>query len=549
MKVLLITSRSWAGYNISPPIGLYHLKTALARRDIDSEILDFDLMSGEEQLERARNGHYSVIGMSVTHINMADDLDSLMQFREAAFAGPNRCEIVAGGQEATLNARQWLETGVVDVCFFGFCNKIFAEYCEQLRAGGFASCTSKEILGDLSGVAYLGTDGRYISRPSPVLTQQEFDEIFYEDLLKLEVPYEIYWAKARKMRVDAFNSADFIVETVRLYTSSHCPRKCGFCSSQNFLPLSQGGNSKIIALSARKLCEIVLHHSRKYGARAFMFSDDDFPIGGNAGLARFDDFCRLMIDAKRTGLLPEEVQFFCQSRVLNLMERQRDRSKTVNRERIRLMKDAGFCSIGMGVETFSERLLRSPSINKVGTSADDIHAVIDGLLEIGITPMTFLILGIPESSVDDLIDTIRDAANYLLKGADIGISTTLKVHPGSPVALYHLKEYSVTEREWCNPRTGARVKILDNVLPRDPRMAWMVKELEPQREGVISKFKSRYGWSVNAILPKSLIAILSFRTAADLVGNPELARELDDMAVRRMEISHGSQRPEAAASE
>ena len=30
----------------------------------------------------------------------------------------------------------------------------------------------------------------------------------------------------------------FFVETIRLYTSSHCPWKCGFCSAHSFLRMS-----------------------------------------------------------------------------------------------------------------------------------------------------------------------------------------------------------------------------------------------------------------------------------------------------------------------
>ena len=56
--------------------------------------------------------------------------------------------------------------------------------------------------------------------------------------------------------------------------------------------------------------------------------------------------------------MPREVKLFCQARVADFVNR-RQQGKVVREDLIRLMKNAGFHNIGLGVETFSERLLRS----------------------------------------------------------------------------------------------------------------------------------------------------------------------------------------------
>lgn len=531
-----MTSRSWAGYNISPPIGLYQLQYSLSKQGIDCEILDFDLEDSEMYLERTAHGEFDVIGMSVTHISMPIDLDVLQEFRSAAQQSGKPFCIVAGGQEATLNARQWLDTGVVDICFLGYCDYEFAEFCLRFRVSPNAGLEA--LTDDLMGFAFYDSGGGFRFYPSRLMDNERFQELFYDNVKETRIPYDAYWSRFRAERVDVFNNNNFTIETVRLYTSSHCPRKCGFCSSQNFLSVSQSANSKIIGLSPGQMCDLIVYCVETYGARAIMFSDDDFPVGGNAGLRRFDEFCDMVIAEKAAGRIPRSLRLFCQSRVLNLLVRNPDRTKQVDWDRLHRMKSAGFDSVGMGVETLSEELLRAPSVNKLGTTLEDIDMVVKGLIEVGITPMIYLILGIPESRQDHLIATIRKAVEYLDYGADVSLSGQMRALPGSPITSTSNDSYEISTVRWTAKASGQAIEIVDTMLPFDSKMRVMVEKLETDREDLVEEFLAERQWSRSSRLPRSLYSLIGFASAARLIDRQDVHDELMGLIDMRLTREH-----------
>ena len=89
--------------------------------------------------------------------------------------------------------------------------------------------------------------------------EEEFVQLNYHEIKDLYIPYKDYWdytrnegatslnlkkdeEKVKVVEADPHNdlpvdkdTQKFFVETIRLYTSSHCPWKCGFCSSHSFL--------------------------------------------------------------------------------------------------------------------------------------------------------------------------------------------------------------------------------------------------------------------------------------------------------------------------
>jgi radical SAM superfamily enzyme YgiQ (UPF0313 family) len=448
LSILLLTSKSWSGFNISPPLGLYNLKTAVEQRGHSCEVFDYDIDDEDALKARVKAGAYDVIGMSVTHVNMSMDLDALLELYQLALTAHDTL-MIAGGQEATMNYEQWLRTKLVDVTFLGFADKTFTVFCDELlkldrkyHDGAVLAPALVDLLKNTKGVAYLDPTQKLegdvalkaVYQPSPTLTQEEFSELFHINGLKQGIPYHRYWDTVRARKDNSFNNAEFTVETVRLYTVSHCPRRCGFCSSQNFLPLSQNEKTTIIMLSAREVFDLVAHYANNVGARAFMFSDDDFPVGSTQGLARLQDFCRMVVEAKNAGMLPKELRFFCQARALDFLRRLPDGSKVLRGELLQLMKTAGFHNIGMGIETFCDRLLQKPSVNKIGVTVKDYRTVIDGFLNIAITPQTFIIIGIPESTVEDVMESITTATEYINKGADVAVISTMRVYPGSPTS-------------------------------------------------------------------------------------------------------------------
>lgn len=522
MRTLLVTSKSQAGYNLAAPLGLYQLRHFVRGHGFECDLLDRDLYEPDEALARIEAGDYAVVGMSVAHDVMAEDLEMLWRFRAAAEAGGQDVLFVGGGQEAAMNSRQWLQLAL-DLIFLGFAERPFTAFLERLAAqratDGGAPSVAELTLG-LQGVSYLDADGGEVRVPAEVLTPELFHELFYDQIRTIDVPFQDYWDVLREKSADTtLGASQFIIENVRIYTSSHCPRQCGFCSSQSFLPESQGTNAKITMLSAEQVMDLVRMYVDRYGARGFLFSDDDFPVGNRMGLDRFRRLLELIVEDKRTGRIPHEVHFACQARILDFVERNIDGQRRPYRDLFRLMAKAGFRSIGLGVETFVERLYKAPSVNKGGLTLATCRMVLDAMLEEGVTPQINQILGIPEYTADELAFTMQVAVEFMIKGCDVAVSRHLLALPGAPI--YGTGLYDLVSDDWTHPLTGETAKIASFFPPNDPKVRHVLDHLWDAEGAERERIAEQRGWE-GKIFHKRVIGLTSMLAAARLLGRDDL---------------------------
>lgn len=505
---------------MAPPLGLYRLRQFIGERGYRCDIGDLDLpgVELEDYLAMVSAGEYDLVGLSVSHTNMNFDLRSLWALDKARRQGGNRVLLIAGGQEATLNYRQWLKTGL-DLIVLGYGEKTLLELCRRVTEG----CRTHKEFADLPGIVMEEENGRYRLNPAEKLTQQSFTALSYHLMLRTEIPFPTYWDRFKATAETLnFTSSRFVLENVRLYTSSHCPGGCGFCSSQAFLPASQQGGHPIFLLSAGEVFHLVQHAIANYGAKSFLFSDDDFVIGSKAGLERVQEFCALITAAKEQGIIDQGTMFNCQAKIADFIRREPGAAPSIRTDLIEAMARAGFHSMGMGVETFSDALLQSPSINKAGISRHDIETVLRALLAGGITPQINIILGIPETSVTDLIETMRLAVTYLLAGCQMAVMPRLLAFPGSPVCT--AARHPVRSEEHTDPFTGNRIENTLFLEPRDKKVVFMVENLEKSFQLVVERMREESG-RMAGNLPKSLLGICYFIAAAELLGDTDAANE------------------------
>jgi len=531
LKILFVnlTSNTSDMYVASaPPLGLYRIKNYLASKDIICDIVDLDLDGNLESkyLQMVEQGKYDVIGISVSHHNMITDLQTLWKFRNASKKSKKKCLFISGGQEATLNYQQWLEAGI-DIIILGFAEKPLYELILRMKNSDGDLNNIKASIKDIEGIAYKTQDGSFIYNSSTILTPLEWRELSFNQILQLSLPYKDYW---NVMYKDAgnlnFHGNKFIVETVRLYTTSHCPQNCGFCSSQSFIPCSQKKISKIFMLSADEVFKLIQYHIRKYGAKGFLFSDDDLPVGNREGLNRISDLCRLIINAKNNDLIPKETIFNCQARITDFIMRESGQKK-INSKLIALLAQARFHGIGLGVETFSSRLLKCPSINKIGINEEDCCNVLDAILQDGLIPTINIIIGIPEITCDEIINTMRVAVKYLQKGCQVAVTTYMLAFPGAPI--YNSSSYHIHTNEWINPETKKKLLITDYIIPNDPTMADMLSKVKDATYKEIQKIKKENPW-LEVAMPKSLTGLIIFVSVAKLLGRRDVAEEFLSVA-------------------
>lgn len=525
-NILLITSALGDSKHVAsaPPIGLYRLKNYLVRSGVHCDILDLDMDSIDEYLKSVGNGIYDVIGFSVSHYNMRFDLDNICLFRKASEKSKKNCIFIAGGQEAVLNYQQWLDCGI-DIIFLGFAEKSLYEFCSHIPSNNSGKIS--EIVKDTDGVAFYNEAQKLIYRPSKSMRMAEFQELSFYRIKELDIPYKIYWDKLdAEVKHFNFNKNKFITKTVRLYTTSHCPRKCGFCSSQAFIPTSQQCQSPIYMLSADDIFELILFHIDQYGAQGFLFSDDDLLVGTKAGLKRIFQLCELIIDAKLKGLIPEDITFNCQARIADFLLKPVNGRKRINNELMQVLKRAGFHGFGLGVETFSNRLLKCPSVNKIGINESNCCHVLDALLEHGLVPTINIILGIPESTEEDIIYTMTKTAEYALKGCQFVVTEYLKSFPGAPI--YQNNDFTIKTEAWRNPFNGKRTDIEKYFIPVDPVIADILDRIEEQSIEELEYVKKNSPWT-DSIVPKSISGLSVFLAFSRLLGRKDLIDYFNDV--------------------
>jgi len=183
------------------------------------------------------------------------------------------------------------------------------------------------------------------------------------------------------------------------------------------------------------------------------------------------------------------------------------------------MSKAGFDNIGLGVETFSERLLHAPSINKVGISVNDCLNVLDSLLENEITPIMYIILGIPESSPAELLESIQQAVEYIRKGADVRVNQRMNVYPGSPSE--QKRAVAIVKKSWRCSQGHKLIDIEEYFVPMDKTVARVIDNVTEKGKYELNIIKSNRGWSKDYV-PKCGIGLANFIAVARLLDRHDL---------------------------
>jgi radical SAM superfamily enzyme YgiQ (UPF0313 family) len=166
-----------------------------------------------------------------------------------------------------------------------------------------------------------------------------------------------------------------------------CPYKCTFCST---------AGSKLRKRSKELILEEVKLLYDRHGIREFHMVDDNFTMD----MVYAKDFLKALIELNlgASWATPNGVRL--------------DR---LDREIIELMKEAGFYSLSVGIESGSERI--RAKMNK-GSSLNKIREQLKMVDQVGGIDMTgFFILGFPGETYEDIEQTLRFSRELQLQRA------------------------------------------------------------------------------------------------------------------------------------
>jgi len=509
-RVLLMTSKCdyQAHDSVAPSLGLIRMKHHLRKHGIECDVFDFQLHpDGDEIIRMVEEGIYDIVGCSATHWNVILDLDFHWVLREAARRSGRECLFVVGGNAATQDTEFWLDTGF-DLAVLGFGEDTLLELCG--RYGKWNGASLDELAKGLSGVVYRDTSGKTIRNTAQMLSLERFQYLSFTQDMEMDNPYYEYWKHVAGRGSSALraNGRSYVIENARLYTTSHCAAACGFCTCPTFISIAQEAKSAVHALSPEQVQQMIVHHCREFGAQAFSFNDENFLIGNQRGIQRVIEICRRIIESKLEGDIPVDTKFSCQARGWDFLIPDGEGKRIPNMGLIKAMFDAGFHNVSIGVETFSDRLMKMPSINKGMMKTELYHSVLGAMMDAGLFPTINVILGIPESSADELLETIEEVMHYLGRPCQLSIAHKLLAFPGA--RIWSHTEYRRAYHHWMHPLTGKKFEIPYYFIPQDPKIAELVVFLEDAGLDEIKKLKAEMKLVEDTLMPRTVVALCMF---------------------------------------
>lgn len=457
---------------LAPPLGVWRLAGVLQSAGIAATVFDPNCCreSPQRALERElASGAWDVIGISTTGMTLRFDLELAYIARRMS----PRAVIVAGGMEATFRPGLMFELGPFDLVMLGEGERPLLELAARLRAG--------QSLDGLPGTVQRGADGTLISIPQRALSRDELrDAIFSTPYEKM--PYTAYWERLEaayrvgSLPSKAAREAHLAeIRSVRLITLNYCPMNCSFCSATNFLHEAQGGVAGVARLDVAECMmmieRIVAAHPR---VRTIIFQDDIFTFTSDK---RILPLCEAIVEAKRHGRIPAQLQFISTNRIDAMTE-----------ERLQAMRRAGFRVLGFGIESFSQRVLTE--FNKAQIYRH-IEPMLSAALATGVTPFLDIIISSPRASLDDVVQTLRGAYHWLRQGCEIGMYPYVIPFSGAafardpsllPHTRYLRRQIAGTDICWDQPA---------KILPIDPVVRDVILRLELNFETMLAAFEKR----------------------------------------------------------
>ena len=404
MRVMLINpvaKRFKLGKSIMPPLGLAMIAAVLEQEGIiEVSILDC-MVEGYDfaDLQRAvAAAAPDIVGITSTTYNRFDSFDTCTAVREVL----PKATVVFGGVHATFTAQDTLEhIPAIDIVCRGEGEITFLEMVRVLAEGSDPS--------EVQGLSY--RDGDRIVHNS--------DRLFIHNLDALPLPAR------HLLPMEKYNQTlPFLdeVPAALVMTSRGCPVRCVFCSTGAMWGL------RCRSRSPEHVADEIERLIAQYGAEGVWFFDDTLTF-------RRSHIEGLLREFERRNL---KFPWYCEIRV-----------DTVDYDLLKRMRDTGCYYVSFGVESASPRVLRA--INKRIT-IPQVEQVIAWCRELGILMKAFFILGLPEETYEEALQTVSFIKKHKEDFAFTSLSCSTNILPGTRVEWFAKENgYLAPGFSWSEP--------------------------------------------------------------------------------------------------
>jgi radical SAM superfamily enzyme YgiQ (UPF0313 family) len=330
------------------PIGLGYLTAVLQGEGHEVEVFDIwaEQVGQEEVLKRIPKLSYDVAGITA----LSTQYNYVKWLAEQLKRDSDK-PLVLGGPLATFSADLVLEKTPIDFCVLSEGDVSFPNLLRNLGEPD-----------KVRGIVFR-RNGQIVATP---------DEEYVNDLDSLGFPLR----DPSIFKTDVYLTEGYLdghpeVKALNITTNRGCPYRCDFCSK------TYTGVRSRSEVHVRQEIEKL---KEDFGIGAVFFNDE-----------------LLVLNKKRIYALCEEIK------PLKMLWQGQARVNTVDEDVLKCMKDAGCVSVGLGIESGSQRIL--DAMNKRTKVAQNV-AAIEAAKKVGLDVIVQCIYGYPGESDETIAETI-----------------------------------------------------------------------------------------------------------------------------------------------
>ena len=371
-----------------PPLGLLYVSGYLKSKNISNDVFDTTFSNQTTQLEFILEKKPKVICI---YTNLMTKIEVIKLMKILKTETYNFPKIVLGGPDVTYNVENYLKAGA-DFLVIG--------EGEETTFELYQAIINNSDIHQINGIAFLENNQ----------VIQTDARTKFKELNELPLPNREAISMQKYLETWKNNHGK---SSMTISTQRGCPYTCKWCSTAVYGQSYRRRPAHLVVEEMKMLKE-------KYNPDAIWFVDDVFTVS-HKWLTEFHSEI-----IKQNAIIP----FECITR-----------AERLNDEILQLLKEIGCFRIWIGAESGSQKIIdlmdRRVDINHVKKMIQDTNAI-------GIETGTFVMVGYPEETIEDINKTIT-----YLKEAQPTLYTITIAYPIKGTSLYNEIEDKITiQPEW-----------------------------------------------------------------------------------------------------
>lgn len=431
------------------PLGILYISAFLQQQGYDNEVFDSTFNNFDSLSKKLLNDKPDVIGIYtnlMTKLNVLKIIELVRSKEEL-----KHTKIILGGPEVRNHANNFLLYGA-DIIVFGEGELTMLELMQHIESGKDYSA--------VNGIAFKDANGTIVKTAERVLNK-ELDELPFPNRSKIDLSaYLNVWKDRHGYSM------------INLSTMRGCPYTCRWCSRAVY---GQSYRRRKPSLVVDEIIDL----QKQYNFDKIWFVDDVFTVS-HKWLEQF----------------VEEVE----SRNVNFSYECISRADRLNEEVIKLLKRSGCFRVWIGAESGSQKI-----IDAMDRRVDVVQTrdMIQLVKKHGIEAGTFIMLGYPGETEEDIVETMNHLRTSLPDQFTITITYPIK---GTPLYaevekdfLTHFPWESSTDRDIDFKRTYPKIYY-------EHATKWVVNEVNAKKLFVKNDIKGAIKSKLLAVKYKWLMS-------------------------------------------